>query len=555
MSMQAAIQRGYQAYQRGDLATARSVLQSVQHPQAWHLLGLVERKAGQYGDALKWLAKAEQADQRNPEIANNQGRVALDAGQVVEAERFFRRALSLRPNWEPALTGLGKSLNQQKRWQEARTVWGKVLQQKPQDVSGRYNAAMADVELGKLDEAEAAFSRLLDNGVDDAAIWFMRGRARCEASRIEAGIADLEAAWTRRPEPHVLKNLANTLWMAGETERFERLLASVPDELALMAVDLRGQSGDLDGALEAWALLNEAQKGQAAALAIKSVLHRDLKQIDAAYEAGEAALARAPGDAFIIDAAACGRLMVGDGAGALEIIQPLRGAEPFSQHWLAYETTALRVMGDTRYEHLVQLDNHVRAYELPVPDGFGSIESFNAAFLEALEPVRGFTTHPLDQSLRLGQQTSRDLVTTPDPVIQAYIKALDQPIRAFMQEMGTAQDHPLSARNTGEYAFNGCWSVKLTGGGRHVNHIHSEGWISSAYYASVPDETRAGDSKSGWIKFGEPPFPTRPETPPQKWVQPEAGLLVLFPSYLWHGTEPISGTSERVTAPFDVVPI
>ncbi|MEM1035453.1 MAG: putative 2OG-Fe(II) oxygenase [Pseudomonadota bacterium] len=555
MSVQAAIQRGYQAYQQGDLAAARSALQSVQHPQAWHLLGLVERKAGQYGEALNWLAKAERADQRNPEIPNNQGRVALDAGQVGDAERFFRRALSLRPNWEPALTGLGKSLNLQKRWQEARNVWGLVLQQKPQDVSGRYNAAMADVELGKLDEADAVFSQLLDTGVDDAAVWFMRGRARCEASRIEAGIADLEAAWTRRPEPHVLKNLANTLWMAGETARFERLLSNVPERLALMAVDLRGQSGDLDGALEAWALLNEAQRGQAAALAIKSVLHRDLKQIDAAYEAGEAALAQVPNDAFIIDAAACGRLMVGDGAGALEIIQPLRAAQPHSQHWLAYETTALRVMGDARYEHLVQLDTHVRAYELPVPDGFSSIESFNAAFLEALEPVRGFTTHPLDQSLRLGQQTSRDLVTTPDPVIQAYIKALDRPIRAFMQDMGTAKDHPLTARNTGEYAFNGCWSVKLTGGGRHVNHIHSEGWISSAYYASVPAETRSGDSKSGWIKFSEPPFPTRPETPPEKWIQPEAGLLVLFPSYLWHGTEPISGTSERVTAPFDVVPV
>ncbi|MEO1643063.1 MAG: tetratricopeptide repeat protein, partial [Pseudomonadota bacterium] len=220
MSVQAAIQKGYQAYQRGDLATARSVLQTVQHPQAWHLLGLVERKAGQYSRALDWLAKAEGADRRNPEIANNQGRVSLDAGQAAEAEAFFRRALSLRPNWEPALTGLGKALNVQKRWKEARQAWGMVLQQKPRDVGGRYNAAMADVELGKLDEAETEFSRLIESGVDDAAIWFMRGRTRCEASRIEEGIADLEAAWQRRPEPHVLKNLANTLWMAGETERF-----------------------------------------------------------------------------------------------------------------------------------------------------------------------------------------------------------------------------------------------------------------------------------------------------------------------------------------------
>lgn len=124
-----------------------------------------------------------------------------------------------------------------------------------------------------------------------------------------------------------------------------------------------------------------------------------------------------------------------------------------------------------------------------------------------------------------------------------------------MADIGKGVDHPLTIRNSGEYRFNGCWSVKLTGGGRHVNHIHSEGWISSAYYASVPAETQSGEGKAGWIKFGEPPFVTAPEAPPQKWIQPEAGLLVLFPSYLWHGTEPISEGATRITAPFDVVPV
>lgn len=552
---EAAIAKGYAAYQRGDLATARTVLQTVQHPQAWHILGLVERKAGQFAQALNWLERAEAADRQNPEIPNNQGRVSMDAGQAVEAEKFFRRALSLRSNWEPALTGLGKALNAQKRWAEASEVWHLVLSHKPYDVAARYNAAMADTELGRLEKADAAYTHLLNEGVDDAAVWFMRGRTRCEASQIEAGIADLKTAWVKRPEAHVLKNLANSLWMASDHAGFEELLSHVPDDLALMAVDLRGQSGDLQGALDAWEALPEQHKTVAAGLAIKSVLHRDLEQIDEAYEAGEAALALMPHDPFVIDAAACGRLMVGDGAGALSIIQPLRTAEPNSQHWLAYEATALRVMGDPLYEFIVDMDAHVRSYELPVPEGFSSIESFNEAFLEALEPVRGFTTHPLDQSLRLGMQTSRDLVTTPDPVIQAYIKALDIPIRAYMADIGKEPEHPLTARNSGNYRFNGCWSVKLTGGGNHVNHIHSEGWISSAYYASVPPETRAGDSKAGWIKFGEPPFPTRTDTSPQKWIQPEAGILVLFPSYLWHGTEPISGNATRVTAPFDVVPV
>ena len=85
--------------------------------------------------------------------------------------------------------------------------------------------------------------------------------------------------------------------------------------------------------------------------------------------------------------------------------------------------------------------------------------------------------------------------------------------------------------------------------------MHPEGWISSAYYVSVPDEVSEGKDKAGWIKFGEPPFATVPPTPPQKWIQPAAGLAVLFPSFMWHGTAAISADSVRVTAPFDVVPI
>jgi len=95
----------------------------------------------------------------------------------------------------------------------------------------------------------------------------------------------------------------------------------------------------------------------------------------------------------------------------------------------------------------------------------------------------------------------------------------------------------------------------LYGWGRHhVNHVHPRGWISSAYYVSVPDETASGKGKAGWLKFGEPPIRTAPELLPEKWVQPKAGMVVLFPSFLWHGTAPIHDGSVRVTAPFDVVP-
>lgn len=552
---EAAIAKGFAAYKRGDMHSARAVLETLDHPHAWHIMGLIERRLGNFSQAQEWLNKAAAVDPQNPEIPNNQGRVAMDTGLLDAAEAHFARALALRPDWDVALSGLGQALNARKKWDEALPVWRKLLRQRPNDVTARYGAAMAELELGHVEAAEAAYTELLSSGTRDAAVYFMRSRARLELAQIEAGIADLKLAWGARPEAHVLRNLANTLWMTGDVADFEYLLATVPDDLAVLAVDLLGQSGNLDGALEAWHQLPPERQREPHALAVKSVLHRDKDEAEESHIAAEAAYQSVQDDAFIVDAVACARLMVGDGQGALSAIAPFRQQKPNSQHWLAYEATALRVLGDPRYDELVQVNNHVRAYELPVPDGFASIEAFNTAFMAAIEPVRGFTVHPLDQSLRLGAQTSRDLVGAPDPVIQAYIKALDEPIRAYMADIGSAVGHPLTARNTGNYRFNGCWSVKLTGGGRHVNHIHSEGWISSAYYASVPEETQnSGEGGPGWIKFGEPPFKTQPETPPQRWIQPRAGLLVLFPSFLWHGTAPISEGVTRVTAPFDVVP-
>jgi len=62
------------------------------------------------------------------------------------------------------------------------------------------------------------------------------------------------------------------------------------------------------------------------------------------------------------------------------------------------------------------------------------------------------------------------------------------------------------------------------------------------------------EGREGWIKFGEPGVPTRPALPPNHYVKPAPGTVVLFPSYMWHGTVPFGGTETRLTAAFDVIP-
>jgi uncharacterized protein (TIGR02466 family) len=104
------------------------------------------------------------------------------------------------------------------------------------------------------------------------------------------------------------------------------------------------------------------------------------------------------------------------------------------------------------------------------------------------------------------------------------------------------------------FSFAGSWSVRLKSQGFHTNHIHPQGWISSALYIALPDEVRAATDTAGHIQFGVPPVETGLTLPPRRVVKPELGQVVLFPSYMWHGTVPFTSNEPRITVAFDLVP-
>ena len=552
-----ALQAGYAAFQRGDLVAARQTLTPFGHPKAMHLLALVEKAAGNLDAAETLFARAAKGDPSDPEIANNQGVLAMQTGHLPQAEKAFRRALAIDPNFQQAATGLGRLLIDAKRWEDAAAVYGPLLAASPLDPTVRYGYASVQLEMGAAEAAEAMFDALVSSGNDAPAFRFMRARARLELGRIEEALDDLQAAYATGPSNVCLRVYAGALWMTEDQEGFGQLLASAAEhpDLVVTAADLYRQSGQAEKAVAVLAAAHGKYSLPADAWTVEATAWIDMNDPSAAERAARKCLSEEPRNRIVKGSLISALLMQGNADAALEFIMPMRKAEPNDQHWIACEATALRILGSDRYEQLVDLDRFVRPYALPVPDGFDDIESFNRAFLEALDEWHLYKTHPLEQSLRDGSQTPRDLTTIDDPVIRSYVKALDAPIRQYMKEVGSGDDHPLTARNTGNYKITGSWSVKLHGGGRHVNHVHPEGWLSSSYYVSVPEETSTGDDKAGWIKFGEPPFETVPPTPPQKWIRPEAGLLVLFPSFLWHGTVPIHDGSVRVTAPFDAVPI
>jgi hypothetical protein len=119
--------------------------------------------------------------------------------------------------------------------------------------------------------------------------------------------------------------------------------------------------------------------------------------------------------------------------------------------------------------------------------------------------------------------------------------------------MPDAPAHPLFGRKSGGFTYAGSWSCRLASSGYHTNHVHPQGWISSAYYAALPGSIGAGD-RQGWISFGQSNLNLGPRDRAFGAAQPLVGRLVLFPSYMWHGTVPFTGEAPRLTVAFDVVP-
>ncbi len=482
---------------------------------------------------------------------------AMRAGNFAAAEKIARIVVAQQPS-AGAFEVLAGSLRAQERLEEALAAIDKAVALDPHGAVVVHSRAFILARLGRFAEALPLYDQLIARGVAQAALWLNRSVALLGLTRdadAEAALADGVRRW---PQDLGLQNmLASLRWMRGNGETFARDFETAvqrqPDALALRMgyadllrrADLRQPaervlreglmrapgSGPLQGALGV--LLDEGGcTGEALPLL-------------------RAAVADAPQVAFLRGNLASALLRLARPDEALRELAPLRAAQPLNGEWISYEAMAYRQIGDPRYHELCDYDAMVQAFDLEAPKGFANLAAFNAALRESLERLHVLETHPLDQSLRHGSQTTRSLLTIDDATIKQYLSALEEPIRAYIATM-KAPNHPWSGRKSGAFKLSGCWSVKLKAKGYHVNHLHPEGWISSAYYVSLPDVTKSGDSQEGWIKFGEPRWPT-PGCGVEKVVQPKEGRLVLFPSYMWHGTIPFS-SGERLTAPFDVVP-
>ncbi len=229
---------------------------------------------------------------------------------------------------------------------------------------------------------------------------------------------------------------------------------------------------------------------------------------------------------------------------------------PLNQEIWATKGTCWRLLGDPKAEWLNDYQRFISAEVISAPIGYDNLEHFFTELKAALYDQHKTNRQPLDQSVQNGTQTVGNLLTIPNKVIQDYRVVLTKRIKSYIDNLPREMDHPFLNRITQGFRHSGAWSVKLQSGGFHSNHMHPQGWLSNCTYVNVPKNIYKTDvQKKGWIKFGETCLELSERENIAKYVCPEEGVSILFPSYFWHGTVPFESQEFRITLPSDIMPV
>lgn len=460
----------------------------------------------------------------HPNALLQQAQTLLAKGHAHAAIDLFRRVIELAPTLGLAELGLAVACGQCGDDAAAERAARKAIDKGYDNVGARYVLARSLFCQRRHEEAEAAFRyvlRLAPNHVPALAglgesVWQRTG----SAEQAIATVSTIAPGHSPELALFVGKLVRQVRGHEGELALLEQELKQAPNSLALRL-----------GAARAAMFCDPPQ----------ALRHADTAVRSAPHDVGAYGLY---GDAL---------LATGRAEDALAVAARLLQVNGDDGHALALQATAWRLLGDMRYHERNDYTRFVRAQTIDTPDGWSNVADYLRDLSRCLRNMHGSRFHPLDQTLQGGSQIELNPLFEQEPALRAFAQAITRPIENYLRLLGTGEDS-LRRRNQGRWRLNGMWSVLLRANGFHFNHFHGQGWISSACYIALPESIGTRDG-AGWIKFGEPVLPTMP-LGAEYFVKPEPGLLLLFPSWMWHGTVPFAGSAEstRLSIAFDIVP-
>lgn len=524
-------------------------------------------RSGRPREALRVLA----ASPATAQTLLHTGSLHLRLGQPPEARAAFERAIALDATSALAWHGLGSALQAMDELEAAEAALQRATALAPGAAPAWVNRGAVLRRLGRLQEARDCLQHAQTLGHDtpevrNALLGLLQDQG--EPARALAAARELVArdpAFTGGYE-----SLAHLLWEHGD------VLAPDEDPLAPLCAAAHVQPANLPLQLACVRALLEAGRA-AEALAWLQPLRRAaprqpaldwlaadaLDRLDRGAEAGALyeRVAGQLGDSRVdfLNARARHAFRSGRIDLARDCAERATRRDPHNQEAWSLLGTAWRLAGDPREDWLFGYDRLVGELEVAPPPGYRDVAAFLQSLDATLAGLHLASREPRAQSVRGGTQTPGRLFGRDDPAIRAAVDALRAEVERWLAGLPDDPGHPFLARRQRGIRFIGSWSVRLRSAGHHADHIHDEGWLSSAFYVALPPSVRdPGDAGApghpGWLRMGQPMASLGLDLDPRRLVQPRPGTLVVFPSYLWHGTVPFEDAEPRVTVAFDMQP-
>ena len=473
---------------------------------------------------------------------------SLRAGQAHLALPLLQ-LLAQRGVSRPRLFSLlGHGLRLEQRLLEAREAFAKAKAMVPDDIGALTDLAQIQFELG-LPAAEL-FGEAVNRSGGRLDLIRRYAAALVAEGRAEDALATLKDSLVAHPEwldGH--KSLASFLWLEGEGANSADSLAEacqkLPNrpELWMTWFQLVAQARNW---AKARAILDEAEVrlGATPALMVARLFLATESMDQAESVKWLAATRHISGDGVSL----CRirhAIRLGDFEAAEREISPRLQGPSAALFW-PYASIVWRLMGDDRAEWLD------RPNLLPATRDAGLSNADLQNLAETLRALHIAQRPYPEQSVRGGTQTDRSVLLRHEPILVKTRQALMEVLADYVSHLPPPEpDHPLLSAPRGNLAIEGSWSVRLSRQGYNVPHTHPKGWLSTAFYVSIPKPDEMGPAPAGFLALGTPPVELATGLGAMRHIAPAPGRLAIFPSTLWHSTEPFDD-GERLVIAFDV---
>lgn len=412
------------------------------------------------------------------------------------------------------------------------------------------------LQSGDLRTAERACRSALKAAPNHPGGLHLLGLTARRAGHLDSALDLFRKAVSAAPRyPEALVNLGRLLLDLGKPEEakdsFEQALTArnrfLPAELGLAAA--MKASGDIDSARSALEVSATTHPDAALPCTDLGNLFQEQGEYVAAVLAYTDSLQRQPGQPAVLSNRAAALLKLGEAERALADADAYLATGQRSANIVAYRILALQLLGrDAEAKAWCDPETMVHPHRPDAPQGF-------AAALEADIRAHPTLTEQWDPQRRAarGGAVTAELMSHPTPAIESFVRLIRAGVDALIARLPDEAGHPFFGAKPENYNLT-IWGNILAPGGHQASHIHNLGWLSGVYYPSLPDEiTDASDQ--GWIAFGVSGYglPSPPGLQPVL-RKPEAGMMFLFPSYMWHHTVPLETGAERISIAFDVMP-